>query len=88
MIRLLQILLPDAPPRARRMQALDGAALAGRADVVAVPLRRAGTMKHLRDALASSRAEVAHVYGPPLLPGDLLAAIDLPLVAAGAAHRS
>lgn len=86
-MKLAQILLDDAPPRQRRLQALDRAALASRIDVVTIPLetRRAAV---LRDALTSSRAEVAHLYAPQLFPGSLLDSIPVPVLASGAARRS
>ncbi|HEU5163065.1 MAG TPA: hypothetical protein VFV54_07965, partial [Thermoanaerobaculia bacterium] len=87
-MRLAQILLDDAPPRQRRLQALDRTALASRVDVVTIPLDRRRATASLRAALASSQAEVAHLYAPPLFPASLLEAIEIPVVASGAAHRS
>ena len=87
-MRLAQILLDDAPPRQRRLQALDRAALASRIDVVTIPLERRHTAIALRDALGSARAEVAHLYAPELFPGSLLEAIQIPVLASGTAQRS
>lgn len=86
MMRLAQILLDDAAPRQRRLQALDRAALASRVDVVTIAAH--GGLAALRDAVASSGAEVAHVYGPPLLPSFVMDAVAVPVVSSGPARRS
>lgn len=87
-MKLAQIVLDDATPRQRRLQGLDRTFLASRLEIVSIPLggRRVGAT--LRDALASSEADVAHVYGPPVLPSPLLSAIEIPVVASGPVHRS
>lgn len=87
-MKLAQVLLHDAPPRERRLQALDRAALADRVEIVTIPLGAAAAAARLRDALASSGANLAHVYGPPALPADVLGSIPIPVVAAGIARRS
>lgn len=87
-MKLAQILLDDAPPRERRLQALDRASLAPRLEIVTIPLGPRRPAAALRDALASSQADLAHVYGPPLLPSPLLSAIEIPVVASAPVHRS
>ncbi len=87
-MRLAQIILPDAPPRERRLQALDRAALADRLEIATVDLPSGGMAAALREALAASNAEIAHVYGPRAIPAELLGAIAIPVVAPGPSRRA
>lgn len=73
LMRIAQLLLPGASSYERKSQRLDAAALEGQAE----------SMSHVGQPLRLSGFDVAHVYGPRVLPPALFTGFPIPYVASG-----
>ena len=77
-MRIAQVLLPGASEYERKSQRIDQAALAGRHEVVVVPL----------DEVRTSGAEVAHIYAGDELPRAPFVRFPVPYIASAALPKS
>jgi hypothetical protein len=73
---IAQIVLPGASEYERKAQRVDLESLRGAHEVVT-----------LADPRAVTRADVAHVYGPPILPSPLFRGFRIPYIANGSMPR-
>ncbi|HEX9983540.1 MAG TPA: glycosyltransferase [Thermoanaerobaculia bacterium] len=72
-MRIAQIVLPDASAYERKSQRVDHAALSVAHQVILTSV----------EEIAAARADVAHVYGPRVLPSSLFRRFPVPYVATG-----
>jgi hypothetical protein len=77
-MRIAQIVLPDASAYERKSQRVDHAALSVAHQVILTSV----------EEVAASAVDVAHVYGPAVLPSSLFRRFPVPYVATGDLPRS